>query len=341
MTTRARLLILLIAVLVLGGAATAVVLRAAGDSAQRAQTSAGDPPVRPGPVTLTPAGRQLAFRNLAMGPHQDEIAAVDADADHADAERTVGGVKCMRFYAAAGTGICLQAQHSALGDIYHAVILDRNLHELHRFPLAGVPSRARVSPSGHLAAWTVFVSGESYSGGGFSTRTSLVDTRTWKLTDTLETFSVVKDGHPHRSPDTNFWGVTFADDNRFYATLATGGQTYLAQGDLGARTLTTLHQNVECPSLSPDGTRIAYKKRVPGAAADTPWRLYVLDLATMTETATAETRPFDDQVMWADDTTLVYALPGSHGWDVWTAPADGTGTPRKLAEQAASPSYLG
>lgn len=34
------------------------------------------------------------------------------------------------------------------------------------------------------------------------------------------------------------------------------------RGDVTARTLTTVHRNVECPSLSPDGTRVAYKKRV-------------------------------------------------------------------------------
>jgi hypothetical protein len=333
-----RLLTLLIAVLVLGAAGTAAVLHSADRSAARDRAQPGDPPLRTGTVSLHPSSRQLVVRNQELGPHQDEIATVPAD--HPDAPRTVGGVTCMRFYAAAGTGICLQAQHSALGDVYHAVVLDAQLHELHRFPLAGVPSRDRVSPSGHLAAWTVFLAGDSYAGTGFSTRTSIVDTRDWHLTDSLESFAITKDGHPYQAADANFWGVTFADDNRFYATLGTGGQTYLVQGDLAARSLTTLHQNVECPSLSPDGTRIAYKKRVPGLPADAPWRLYVLDLRTMAETATAEQRNLDDQTLWADDSTLVYGLPGSHGWDVWTVPADGSGTPRKLLDQAQSPAYL-
>ena len=43
-----------------------------------------------------------------------------------------------------------------------------------------------------------------------------------------------------------------------------------------------IHENVECPSLSPDGTRIAYKKR--DRLDPAPWQLTVLDLATMRET---------------------------------------------------------
>lgn len=237
--------------------------------------------------------------------------------------------------------MCLQAVHGALEDTYRAVVLDAHLRERHRFPAAGIPTRARVSPSGHLVAWTVFVSGDSYAGTDFSTRTALVDTRTWAIEDNLETFRVVKDGRPYHAADVNIWGVTFADDTRFYATLATGGHTYLVRGDVAARTLTTLHANVECPSLSPDGTRIAYKKRVPGAPADAPWRLYALDLRTMRETATAERRDVDDQALWADPATLVYALPGDYGSDLWTVPADGTGTARRLMASAVAPAYLG
>ncbi|MEV6972600.1 TolB-like translocation protein [Kitasatospora sp. NPDC093806] len=337
---RTRVLILLVAVLLLGGVGTGAVLWAADRSAERDRVQAGGPVVTPGPVSLrTPATRQLVVRNMAWGPHRDEIATVPAD--HPDGPRTSSGVQCLRFHAAAGTGICLQADRGAVQDTYRAVVLDDHLRELRSFPAAGIPTRSRVSPSGHLAAWTVFVSGDSYAGTNFSTRTSIVDVRDWNLRDNLETFDVIKDGKPYRAPDLNIWGVTFADDNTFYATVATGGQTHLVRGDLGARTLTTLHQNVECPSLSPDGTRVAYKKRAPGAPEDAPWRLYVLDLATMTETATAEQRNIDDQALWSDDGTLVYALPGDFGTDLWTVPADGSGAARRLMDSALAPAYLG
>ncbi|MCX5338912.1 TolB family protein [Streptomyces atratus] len=340
MSRTSRLVTLLLAVLLLGTAGTAAVLHAADRSDGRDQEQAGGPPVRSGTVSLRTAGeRQLLVRNLAWGPHRDEIATVPAD--RPDGARTVSGVTCLRFHAAAGTGICLQARRGALQDTYRAVVLDSRLHELHRFPAAGIPTRARVAPSGHLVAWTVFVSGDSYAGTDFSTRTAIVDTRTWAIDDNLETYTVTKDGRHYHASDINIWGVTFADDTRFYATLATHGRTYLVRGDVTARTLTTLHGNVECPSLSPDGTRIAYKKRVPGASPDAPWRLYVLDLRRMSQTATAEQRNIDDQAVWADDSTLVYALPGDYGSDLWTVPADGTGAARRLMTSAVAPAYPG
>jgi hypothetical protein len=340
MTRTTRLVILLAAVLLLGGVGTGAVLHAAHRSGMRDEQQANGPTVRTGTVSLRPtAGRRLLVRNLAWGPHRDEITTVPAD--DPQGPRTASGVKCLRFHAAAGTGICLQAVHGTLRDTYRAVVLDAHLRERHRFPATGIPTRARVSPSGHLVAWTVFVSGDSYAGTNFSTRTAIVDTRTWKIDDNLETFRVIKDGRTYRAADRNIWGVTFADDNRFYATLATGGRTYLVRGDVTARTLTTLHGNVECPSLSPDGTRVAYKKRVKGASPDAPWRLYVLNLRTMRETATAEQRNIDDQALWSDDSTLVYALPGDYGSDLWTVPADGTGTARRLMTSAVAPAYLG
>ncbi|MCX5210235.1 TolB-like translocation protein [Kitasatospora sp. NBC_00240] len=336
-----RVVVLLVAVLVLGAVGTGSVLYAADRSGRRDQAQPGGPSVVPGRIELhAQAGaRQLVFRNMAWGPHHDEVVSVPLD--DPGGVRTASGLQCLRFHAAAGTGICLQAERGALQDTYRAVVLDDRMRELRHFPVAGIPTRARVSPSGHLAAWTVFVSGDSYAGTDFSTRTSIVDTRDWSLQDNLETFAVIKDGRPYQAHDVNIWGVTFADDGTFYATLATGGQTYLVRGDLAARTLTTLHQNVECPSLSPDGTRIAYKKRVAGADADAPWRLYVLDLATMTETATAEQRSIDDQALWSDPSTLVYALPGDFGADLWTVPADGSGTAGRLLDSAVAPAVLG
>ncbi|MEU7059427.1 TolB-like translocation protein [Streptomyces sp. NPDC046197] len=242
---------------------------------------------------------------------------------------------------ASGTGVCLQAVHGAVSDTYRAVILGARLKERARYDVPGIPSRARVSPSGHFAAWTAFVGGDSYAGTDFSTRAAIVDVRTGRLIPTLEAFRIVKDGRTYRAPDVNFWGVTFASDDRtFYATLATKGTTYLVRGDLRTRTVTTVHSNVECPSLSPDGTRIAFKKRVKGLPKDAPWRLYVLDLRTRRETPLAETRSVDDQAVWRDDHTLVYALPGDYGADLYEMPADGTGKPRRISAAAVSPAFV-
>ena len=69
-----------------------------------------------------------------------------------------------------------------------------------------------------------------------------------------------------------------------------------------------MRTDAECPSLSPDGTRVAYKKR--GDRATGEWRLAVLDLATGKETLLAERRSVDDQVEWLDDDRILYGLPG-------------------------------
>ncbi|GGV09848.1 TolB-like translocation protein; signal peptide [Streptomyces filipinensis] len=336
---RRRLLLLLAAVLLLAGLATGVVLHAAAraDRANRPQT--GGPAVSAGKLTLDQKSR-LLFVNAAPGPHRTAVASVPSRDPKAG--RTAAGLTCARFYAAAGTGVCLQSNPGVLRQSNRALLLDAGLRTRRTFPLAGTPSRARVSPSGRFVAWTVFVSGESYSSAFFSTRTSILDTRTMRLTPSLETFSVVKDGKPYHASDINFWGVTFAsDDDTFYATLNTAKRTYLVRGSLSRRTVTTLAQNVECPSLSPDGTRVAYKKRVLSGAA--LWHEYVLDLRTLHETALAERHSVDDQATWLDDRTVAYALPadGTVGSsDLWSVPADGTGTPRLLVPGASSPAPL-
>lgn len=335
---RTKLLVLVCAVTVLAAVATTSVLHAAARSERRDVARPGGPTIATGRVTLTDK-RRIVFRNMAWGPHRDELTTVPAASP--TGARTASGVKCLRFYAASGTGVCLQAVHGAVQDSYRATILDTHLREQAHYTIPGIPSRARVSPSGRLAAWTVFVGGDSYAGTNFSTRAAILDTRTGKLTPSLEGFAIRKDGHRYRAADVNFWGVTFAaDDRHFYATLATKGRTYLVRGDLRTRTLTTLRTNVECPSLSPDGTRIAYKSRDKGLPADAPWRLHVMDLRTLRDHPLAETRSVDDQAVWQDDTTLTYALPGDYGADLYAVAADGGGAPHRVLTAAVSPAYL-
>ncbi|MGW4856475.1 TolB-like translocation protein [Streptomyces sp. NPDC004288] len=340
MTLRGKLLVLLAALAVLGAVAAASLLHAADRAAEKDRPQAGGPAIGSGRISLAAgADRRIVFRNMAWGPHRDELVTVPAGAPAGP--RTASGVKCLRFHAAGGTGICLQAVRGAVDDTYRAVVLDAALEERAHYPLPGIPTRARVSPSGRLVAWTVFVGGDSYASASFSTRTAVLDTTTGRLTPSLEGFRVLKDGKEHHAADTNFWGVTFSrDDRHFYATMATGGRTYLVRGDLTDRTVTTLHQNVECPSLSPDETRIVYKKRVAGAPADAPWHEYALDLATLRETALAEPRSVDDQAVWLDDRTVSYSLPGDFGADLYSVPADGSGAPRRLMTAALAPAFL-
>lgn len=250
-------------------------------------------------------------------------------------ERRLGGddLACERVYFAAGRGICMGVAPS--GVEYEATIFDRSLRPQKHIILTGLPSRARVSADGRYGAMTVFVSGDAYLGsGGFSTRTTIVDMRSGEQLAQLEQFQVTKDGAPFDAVDFNFWGVTFAKDpNTFYATLRSGGSYYLVEGNLREREMRVLRDGVECPSLSPDGSRIAFKSRI---GDENRWRLEVLDLDTLRAHRVAEHRSIDDQAEWLNDRTLVY----SDGLDVYAVPADGSGSPRLLLRDATSPVAL-
>lgn len=241
---------------------------------------------------------------------------------------------CERVYYAAGGGICMGV--AASGVDYTATIFDSKLHPTQTIALTGLPSRARVSADGSYGAMTVFVTGDSYleSPTAFSTRTTIVEMDSGKQVGQLEQFDVTKNGEPFDAVDFNFWGVTFAHDpNRFYATLGTGGDHYLVVGSVRDESMRVLRGGVECPSLSPDEKRIAYKSRI---GEDDRWRLRVLDLATLADHAVAETRSIDDQVEWLDDGTLAY----SDGTNVYTVPADGGGRAALLVSDATSPVRL-
>jgi hypothetical protein len=259
------------------------------------------------------------------------VARVSLD-DEGSATRIVG-LACQRVHMAAGAGLCLALAPSGVD--YVARFFDRRFRVRGEVALDGLPSRARVSANGRFGSITTFVAGHSYARAGeFSTNTTIVDMRRRKPLANLEQFEVFRDGERLDAPDFNFWGVTFAyDDDRFYATLATDGRRFLVEGSLRRRQMRVLRENVECPSLSPEGTRLAYKKRVGG---EEDWRLHVLDLRTMRDVALAERRSIDDQAEWLDERTVLYG--DEH--DVWAVRADGTGHPRRLLRRAASPTRL-
>jgi hypothetical protein len=282
------------------------------------------------------AGAVLAETDLmvrAVDPDNPRLNGRVYEVDDGRVRRRSEGLACERVYYAASRGICLGVAPSGVD--YEATIFDSSLRSLHRIDLTGFPSRARVSSDGRFGAMTVFVSGDSYleSPSAFSTRTTVIDMRSGRQVAQLERFDVTKDGQPFDAVDFNFWGVTFAaDPNRFYATLGTGGDHYLVEGNLRRRTMRVLRDGVECPSLSPDGSRIAFKSRI----GDNRWRLHVLDLATLADHAVAESRSIDDQVEWLDDETLTY----SDERNVYTVPADGGGSAQLLVRDATSPVRL-
>jgi hypothetical protein len=331
--SRAALVVAIAALCAIGGAVY-VVMAAAGSRGE--------------PTAATLAGTQHKAARLtpvAAGPEPKAVLVRAVDPERATLEGRVyrvdptgGGTPkiekdpaCLRFYEAGGSALCLTVARSGVD--FRAKVIDSSGAVRHTLTLTGVPSRARVSPNGRLGAMTTFVTGDSYTTPGqFSTRTTIVDMAKGRPIVDLEKFAVTKDGGRIQSQDFNFWGVTFArDSDEIYATLATGGHHYLVHGRVSTRSFEVVRDGVECPSLSPDGTRIAYKSR---DGKPWHWRLHVLDLRTGADVATAETRPIDDQAEWLDNSRLLYG----EGVDVWAVPADGSGKPQRFLADATSPS---
>ena len=275
----------------------------------------------------------MVFRSNEPGDAYGRVAI--APLGRRGAQAKVTDLRCDRVaVAAAGNrGICLQSDRGVV-TTYKAVLFDAaSFRVLHELELAGTPSRARMSPDGRYAAYTVFVSGHSYAQGGYSTRTAILDVARGKEIADLESFEVLRDGRKIDAADFNFWGVTFArDPNRFYATLGTGGQDLPARGR----------------PRRPHADGRARGRRVPGALAGR--RAHRLQAAapaagsgpcagaspcssspTCASDTLSETRNVDDQMMWLDDATVLYGLPrkdsGSATTDVWAVRADGGGAP--------------
>ena len=272
----------------------------------------------------------LVYQHVERGAHYAEIAV--AAIDRPDAPPTFTGLVCERVYFAAGRGLCLIPKQGALGASVRARVFGLDFRPVRSARLDGIISRARVSPAGHYGASTTFVTGHSYQDQGFSTSTWLMDMARGKVVANLEQFRVMRDGKRFDAIDFNFWGVTFRRDERhFYATLQTSGDIYLVEGDIETREARIVAKGVECPSLAPDGRRIAFKKRVGNK-----WRLSVLELASGVVRPLAETRSVDDQVEWLDDGRILYALRD----DLWVVQADGRGQPRVYREHALSPAVV-
>ncbi|HVK23636.1 MAG TPA: hypothetical protein VM677_19965 [Actinokineospora sp.] len=321
MNQRNRVIVAVVAAVLLAGAAVFYVVGRSTPSVAAPESA---------PITSDARGKIQVLTNGMLST----VARADSRGP-----RSITEQQCDRAYTAKGTVACLRPVDALTGT--HLVVFDAAMAERKSIPLTGFPNRLRVSASGRMVSWTVFVGGHSYSTGDFSTRTGILDTQTGQVTDTLEGFAVTNDGAPVQAVDVNFWGVTFtADDNRFYATMSTGGKRYLIEGDLAARTARTLTANVECPSLSPDGKRVAYKSAIDAEPAK-GWRLSVMDLATLKSTPLAETHSVDDQAAWLDDATVAYSLQRDDGVnDVWTVQADGSGQPLLTIEGANSPAVI-
>jgi hypothetical protein len=299
--------------------------RSSSDSATTAAALLTTPPARPYLVAQSTAER--TWRKVVLAP----LSMLDGPV-------YATSLICDRAYFAGGRGICL-VEEPGIGTPAYADIFDEHFTRVHRLPLTGIPSRARVTVDGRRAGVTVFEQGHSYSEGRFSTRTSIIDLVAGRSLGDLEQFTVTKDGRRFQAVDFNFWGLTFAaDGDRFYATLATAGVKYLVEGSVDKREARVLRTGVECPSLSPDNTRIVYKSTTRSSGE---WQLRVFDVKTGADRAlAAETRSVDDQVDWLDNDRVMYSMISTNGADIWSLRVDDREPPKLLMAAASSPALV-
>ena len=285
-------------------------------------------------IASVPAAPFILFRQTSPGDLWGRVGVVRLTAS--EPTRLFAPISCERVHYAAGWGVCLVSEEKLLQVRYSAFVFDRSFTRRHTIALTGPPIRARVAPDGRRAALTVFEKGHSYADAVFSTRTIVIETGSGRQLADLEELPVEKDGKRFTSADFNFWGVTFAGDgDHFFATLKTRGERFLVKGSIDARHAVVMRADVECPSLSPDGTLLAFKKPLQHGIG---WRLHVLDLVSGTERPLNQVRrSVDDQVDWFDGSHVVYHDSATEGTGIWVLSVDGVTPPRLLLANAYSP----
>ena len=334
---RRRWLILL-ATVVLVAAGASVFTVSAFQAAKTSQQA--DSPVATVAAQGLPAAPFVMFRNTAPGQGFGQAATVPL-ADPTG-QRALSGHSCDRVYAVMNLVSCLSTRNE-IPTKFEATVYDGSLDPVESWALGGIPSRTRISADGSLLASTVFVSGHSYAAAGFSTET-VIRGRDGTVHGNLEEFALISGGSQIKASDRNIWGVTFVpgQPDAFYATASSQGKIWLVRGSLQDKTLTVTAAGIECPSVSPDGTRIAYKKSVSGTLVGHR-NIAVLDIASGTETVLAEQRDIDDQLEWLDASTVVYGVPRDESGqdsDVWSLAIDPAAQPSLFIEHAWSPAVV-
>lgn len=330
-----QLLLLVVTVLVVAFLAVFVTVRVATgpDSTPAAETESADGSVTTAEISTE---EHIVYRSTSI---DDSYGSVRMAA-LTDLATSVGtGLQCERIDAVSTGGVCLDVDRGAVASA-RVLLLDGDLQVRHRLRTPGIPSRARMSPSGEWAATTTFVSGHSYADGNLSTATEIYDVDTGESLGNVERWEFIYRGEPFRARDINVWGVSFLPGSAgdFVVTVQSGGRVHLAEGNLHQRRIVMGETVAECPSVSPSGQLIAFKRAVGSGQ----WEIWARSLSDGREWRLNESRNVDDQLAWLDEETVLYGLSrdGVATTDVWSVPADGEGTPEILVEGGWSPAVV-
>lgn len=287
-------------------------------------------------VIVDPSTTAIAFVNRTPGDDYGKAGLMTFDG-----ERIITELKCTRIDLNSTSGLCLNKPENPLGS-GHGLLLDTRLLALGKFNVTD-PSRASVSPDGGLVAWTGFTEGHDYGEvGEFSTLTQIINIERGLAVDLEQDFQVVIDGEVDRSLDHNFWGVTFLNNDVFYATLATGDSTYIVEGSTSRGVVEAKFDNATCPEISPNGATIVAKEQ-----RGDHFQLVAIDVATGTRRDLGETRSVDDQVEWLDNDSILYAVVNEDegteaqpAYDVYVLNTAPGASPRLLIPFADSPAAV-
>ena len=302
---------------------------AAGEEEEFDETEAPSPNVDPQQIGI-------AFVDRTPGDGYGTVGYIDRTGVRQSTE-----LECERVDLNANGGLCLDGSNG-IGGGGRGLVLDPGLNPVLRFGI-NLPSRAAASPDGEVVAWTGFSLGHDYlNAGEFATTTQLVEVERGigaNLETMFTTFS--PDGEIINDETRNFWGVTFVDSDRFYATIGVGAATSIVEGSISTSTLNVVHENATCPEVSPDGSTIVAKERRGDF-----FQVIAIDTATGARRDLAETRSVEDQVEFLDDDTIIYGLPNTAegteaqpAWDVWSLDLNG-GSPQLIIPFADSPAAI-
>lgn len=274
----------------------------------------------------------LMFRALAPMRAHDRV--VMRAIGVRDPVLAVTPLSCVRVHFGGGRGLCLVEEAAGMVTRHAAVVFDRRFRRQHRIPLAGVPTRVRVSPDGRLAAVSTYAEEEAPSGERLALESVLIDAERGVVLADLRAFRLDPEG-PQVGTPRDFASVAFdADGDRFYATLSTPASRHLVIGSARDRRLRVIAADMANEALSADGRRLIVK-RVNDRGF---WQVSILDLPSMTEQRLEHTtRSIDDQVEWLDETSVVFHDATGTSTGVWRLAADGRSGPELLVPDAYSP----
>src|SRR5687767_8044582 len=155
------------------GYTTWVILRADSGTNQVQAQGQGTPLSSEGPNELQAIQKETHLLFVEMEEsHGDQVKLKGLDP--LSPQRLPTPLTCERLYYAAGNGICLMNVSAGLEHQVSVILFGSDFKPRHQFTTEGILSRARVSPDGKYAAFTVFIGSHSYADSDLSTATFLL-----------------------------------------------------------------------------------------------------------------------------------------------------------------------